>query len=70
MDMAIREIEMSVIKTIINLFKCECPAQDNPKSDMDERLDRMKKHIIERATVNGEDDWMLRVRKHDKRCTP
>jgi hypothetical protein len=63
-----RTINMGFLKILFDLFKCGCPTKNNSKSDMDDRIDRMREHIINRATVNGEDDWMLRIRKHDKGC--
>jgi len=66
--MATKEGRMSKLKTFLNLFHCSCkiPHADTDV-EMNKRLEKLEDHVKKRASVDGEDEWMLVIRKHDKK---
>jgi hypothetical protein len=63
---------MSLLNTLKSIFTHECTIKEQPRNGkaeaLNKKLDQMKEHIIQRATVDGEDEWMLVMRKHSKEC--
>lgn len=57
---------MNVLQTILRMFQTSAKCGIENADSMSLRIDKMQQHVTERATVDGENEWMLVVRKHGK----
>lgn len=58
--------EMKLLRTLISWLKCSCSSNTSVQEDAERRIELLKNHI-NKATLDGESDWMLVMRRNFKK---